>query len=94
MVRLDLFLKNTGLVKQRGAAKRACDEGRVCIDGKRAKPAQKISVGEIITITAGTHCLEAEVLDIPLRPASREQRDRYYRLLRREQRDLDEDLSF
>ena len=94
MARLDLFLKNTGLVKQRGEAKRACDEGRVCVDGKRAKPAQKISVGEIITIVAGAHCLEAEVLDIPLRSASREQRGCYYRIRSQEQRDLDEDLSF
>ena len=38
MARLDLFLRNTGLIKQRSQAKRACDDDRVRVDGKPAKP--------------------------------------------------------
>lgn len=94
MARLDLFLRNTGLIKQRSQAKRACDDDRVRVDGKPAKPSQEVRTGEIISISTETHYLEAEVLDIPLRPAAKKQRDRYFRILRQEHHDLDEDLSF
>ncbi|MYF92790.1 MAG: RNA-binding S4 domain-containing protein, partial [Gemmatimonadetes bacterium] len=36
-MRLDIFLKNTGLIKQRSEAKRACDAGQVQIGGRQVK---------------------------------------------------------
>ena len=36
-MRLDIFLKNTGLIKQRSDAKRACDAERVQIGDQPAK---------------------------------------------------------
>ena len=50
MTRLDMFLKHTGLIKQRSQAKRACDDGRVVLVGpsgeKTAKASQAVHVGE------------------------------------------------
>ena len=94
LARLDLFLKHTGLIKQRTQAKRACDDECVQVDGKPAKASQQIRPGEIIIIDTEIHYIEAQVLDIPRCSPSKKQRDRYVRVLREEHRDPIEDLSF
>lgn len=94
MARLDLFLKHTGLIKQRSQAKRACDDECVRVDGKPAKASQQVRPGEIIIIDTETHYLEAQVMDIPRHSPPKKQRDRYIRILREEHRDPTEDLSF
>ncbi len=94
MARLDTYLKNTGLIKQRGEAKRACSDGQVHVNGTRAKPGREVRVGEVITLETDTAFVEAEVLGIPHRPAPKSQRETYYRILRREARDPLDDLSF
>ena len=94
MTRLDIFLRNTGLIKQRSEAKRACDDGRVRVDGRAAKAGRMVSVGEIVAIETADQYVEAEILDIPAHPPPRRERPRYYRLLRRERRDPRSDLEF
>lgn len=94
MARLDLFLKNAGLIKQRSEAKRACDSSRVQVDGVPAKPGREIRVGEIVSLELETCFVELEVLDIPRRPLPKKQRQHYYCILRRKDRDPYEDLSF
>ena len=93
-MRLDIYLKNTGLIKQRSAAKRACDSGRIQIDGHRAKASHSVIVGEKILIETDTRLLDVEVLEIPVRPPARRDRQRFYRIIREEERDPYEDLSF
>ena len=94
MARLDSYLKNTGLIKQRGEAKRACSIGQVQVNGTLAKPGREVRVGEVIALETDTAFVEAEVLDIPQRPAPKAQREAFYRILRREVRDPLDDLSF
>ncbi len=98
MMRLDIYLKNTGLIKQRSKAKRACDDGRViCIstDGeKKAKASQTVRVGEIVRVETPTRRIEIEVLEVPQRPPSRKDRQRFYRVLNEETLDPFDDLSF
>ncbi len=94
MLRLDLFLKNTGLVKQRSAAKRACDSGCVRVDDQLAKAGREVRVGEVIAIDTDIEYLRLEVLDLPRRTVSRAQRQDYYRVLERQRRDPLEDLHF
>ena len=94
LARLDLFLKHTGLIKQRTQAKRACDDECVQVNGKPAKASQQIRPGETIIIDTEMHYIEAQVLDIPRRSPAKKQRDRYVRILREEHRDPIEDLSF
>lgn len=93
-MRLDIFLKNTGLIKQRSEAKRACDAGRVQIGGQQAKASHSVVVGEQIHIATPTRLLDIEVLGIPERQPARRDRRRFYRILREEHRDPYEDLSF
>lgn len=93
-MRLDIFLKNTGLIKQRSEAKRACDAGRVQIGGRPAKASHAVVVGEQIHIATPSRLLDIEVLGIPERPPSRRDRRRFYRILREEYLDPYEDLSF
>ena len=93
-MRLDIFLKNTGLIKQRSEAKRACDAGQVQIGGRQAKAAHSVTVGEQILIATPTRLLDIEVLGIPERQPTRRDRRRFYRILREEHLDPYEDLSF
>jgi len=93
-MRLDIFLKSTGLVKQRSEAKRACDAGRVTIDGQPAKASHAVIVGEQILIESDVRLLDVEILAIPARPPAKRDRHRFYRIIREERRDPYEDLSF
>lgn len=94
MSRLDLYLKNSGLFKQRSGAKRACDEGRIRVGGQTAKASHSLSIGDVLSIDAVDFYLEAEVLDLPSRALPRGRRQECYRLLRREQRELPEVFGF
>ena len=93
-MRLDIFLKNTGLVKQRSEAKRACDAGWITIGGKSAKASHAVIVGEQILIETDVRLLDVEILAIPARPPAKRDRHRFYRIIREERRDPYEDLSF
>ena len=93
-MRLDIFLKNTGLIKQRSEAKRACDAGRVQIGGQPAKASHAVAVGEQIHLVTPTRLLDIEVLGLPEHPPARRDRRRFYRVLREEYRDPYENLSF
>ncbi len=98
MTRLDIFLKNTGLIKQRSEAKRACDDGRVVLIGsegeKTAKASQAVHVGERVRIETTTRRIEVEVLDLPERTPAKRDRQRFYRILSEERIDPFADLSF
>ena len=94
MTRLDIFLKNSGLFKQRSGAKRACVEGRVRIGGQTAKASHSLAIGDVLCIDAVDFYLEAEILDLPSRPLSKSRRHECYRLLTREQRDVGDVFGF
>jgi ribosomal 50S subunit-recycling heat shock protein len=94
MLRLDVFLKNAGLVKQRSSAKRACDEGCVQVDQQPAKASREVRVGDVIAIDSDTEYLRVEVLGLPQRSVAKKQRQDYYRVLERQHRDPGADLRF
>ena len=64
-MRLDKFLKNSRIIKRRTVAKEACEQGRVEVNGKVAKPGQELKIGDIIKITFGSNELQARVLAMP-----------------------------
>lgn len=88
-MRLDLFLRNSGLIPRRPVAKRACDEGLVEINGKAAKASAQVRVGQRITLRLGMKITEHDVLALPQRPVAKSQRDDYARLISTERVDLD-----
>ncbi|MEO0136686.1 MAG: S4 domain-containing protein [candidate division WOR-3 bacterium] len=64
-MRLDLFLKKTLIIKQRSAAKELCDKGLVKVNGRIARPAHSVKIGDIIELETikGVRCYR--VLQIP-----------------------------
>ena len=96
MTRLDQYLKYTGLFKQRSGAKRACQEGRVRVDGALAKAGRDVHVGALLTIETPTRYVEAQVLEVPVRPVPGYRRGHFCRIIeeRERQRREEEFLSF
>ena len=63
-MRLDKFLKLSRIIKRRTVAKEACEQGRVEVNGKVAKPGLELKEGDIIKITFGNKELVARVLSL------------------------------
>ena len=87
--RLDLLLKNTGIVPRRTVAKRACDQGLVELNGVSAKAAASVKVGDTITVRVGMKVTRHEVLQIPARAVPKSHRGDYVGLISTEKVELD-----
>jgi ribosomal 50S subunit-recycling heat shock protein len=83
-VRVDLYLKNTGLAPRRSVAKDACDAGLVLVNNKPVKPAAEVRVGDRLELRLGMRLAEYEVLQLAERPVQKALRDRYAKCLRSE----------
>ncbi len=91
-MRVDLFLKQSRLVKRRPIAKELCDEGAVKVNGRTARAGQKLVVGDSLTLSLWSRRLELEVLEIPGRPPSAASARDLYRIVSESRIDLfDED---
>ncbi len=64
-MRLDKYLKNSRIIKRRTVAKEACEQGRVEVNGKIAKPGLELKTGDIIQVTFGSNVLKVRVLAMP-----------------------------
>lgn len=53
MMRLDKFLKVSRLIKRRTMAKEVADQGRVLVNGQKAKASSTIKVGDELTVQFG-----------------------------------------
>ena len=63
-MRVDKYLKVSRLIKRRTIANEACEQGRVTVNGKSAKPGTDVKVGDIIEIEFGDNTLKVEVLTV------------------------------
>ncbi|MBE7053155.1 MAG: RNA-binding S4 domain-containing protein [Ruminococcaceae bacterium] len=63
-MRLDKYLKVSRLIKRRTVAQEACDNGKVMINSKVAKPSSNVKEGDIIEITFGEKIIKVEVIKI------------------------------
>ena len=63
-MRLDKYLKVSRIIKRRSVAKEAGDGGRVSINGKPAKPAAEVKVGDVLEIRFGDRRNRYEVLEV------------------------------
>ncbi len=64
-MRLDKYLKNSRIIKRRTVAKDACEQGRVEVNGKIAKPGLELKTGDVIQVTFGSNVLRVRVLAMP-----------------------------
>lgn len=60
-MRLDKFLKNSRIIKRRTVAKEACEQGRVEVNGKVAKPGVELKLDDVIKVTFGMSELTVRV---------------------------------
>jgi ribosomal 50S subunit-recycling heat shock protein len=82
-MRIDLFLKLSGLVKTRSLAEKACDAGAVTIDGRTAKSASRVAVGSIVVLrkpSGGETAFSVRALPVS-RSVSRADRELLYQVL-------------
>ncbi len=64
-MRIDKYLKNSRIIKRRTLAKDACEQGRVTVNGKTAKPGTEVAPGDIIHIVFGNGEITVRVLSTP-----------------------------
>ena len=65
IMRLDKYLKNSRIIKRRTVAKDACEQGRVEVNGRVAKPGLELKIGDEIQITFGSNTLKVRVAAMP-----------------------------
>lgn len=87
-MRLDIFLKRTGLAKQRALAKQACDAGRVRVDGRAARAAREMATGHRVTLETAGGFLEIEVTGLPDRNYKRREGQAFYRIVEERHREV------
>ncbi|MXW04880.1 MAG: RNA-binding S4 domain-containing protein [Gemmatimonadetes bacterium] len=90
-MRVDLFLKRSRIIKQRDAAKKACDRGMVTISGRSAKPGHQVAAKDIVVVAWPDRRLEFEVLNVPEGNVSKDRAQSMYHVLSDER--LNDDVS-
>ncbi|MDD4366315.1 MAG: RNA-binding S4 domain-containing protein [Eubacteriales bacterium] len=71
-MRTDIFLKNSRLIKRRTVAKQACENGRIDVNGRQAKPGTELKEGDLITISFGDKKIKAVVKELNSSPKKEE----------------------
>lgn len=64
-MRIDKFLKNSRIIKRRTVAKEACEQGRIQINGKVAKPGSEVNPGDTLVIGFASKEISILVKSIP-----------------------------
>lgn len=60
-MRIDKYLKNARLIKRRTVAKEACDQGRITVNSKVAKPGTEVFVGDEVVISFGNRKITLKI---------------------------------
>ena len=63
-MRLDKYLKVSRIIKRRTVACEACEQGKVSVNGKAAKPSANIKEGDIIEVAFSERKLKVEVVSV------------------------------
>ncbi len=63
-MRLDKFLKVSRIIKRRTIACEACEQGKVMLNGKVAKPSATVKEGDVLEVTFGEKVFKAEIVSI------------------------------
>ena len=63
-MRIDKFLKVSRILKRRTVAQEACGEEKVLVNGKAAKPATAVKVGDVIEVLYTSGSLKIRVGNI------------------------------
>ena len=80
-MRLDLFLKTCRLIKRRTLARDMCDNGRVLVNGREAKPAKEMKQGDIVTLKFSSRSIDLEVLGVFTTSSRKTPPEELYRII-------------
>jgi ribosomal 50S subunit-recycling heat shock protein len=87
-VRIDIFLKRTGLVKQRTLAKEWCERGCVTIVGQQAKAGREVRPGDLVRLETAQESMEIEIVGLPDRNYKRRAGEAFYEIRERRPKPL------
>lgn len=87
-MRLDVFLKASGLIKRRTVANELCDRGLVLVNGAKGKAGRIIKEGDIIDLKIGRYSYKLEVLLVPEKKVNRLGEDNF-RIIEKTEEDID-----
>lgn len=79
-MRIDKFLKVSRLIKRRTVANEACLGNRIKLNGKQAKPGDRVKTGDIIELMFGDKTLSVEILSVA-ETVKKEDADKMYKIL-------------
>ena len=60
-MRLDLLLKQSGIIKRRTVAKALAENGKISINGKAGKPSSEVKENDVLLLNLGMHVIEVEI---------------------------------
>src|ERR1700739_842961 len=80
-MRIDKWLKASRLIKRRSIAQLACEQGRVYINDRVAKPGTTIKVGDKVHIELGTRAITAQIESVPLKAPSVQEAANLYKVI-------------
>jgi ribosomal 50S subunit-recycling heat shock protein len=63
-MRLDKFLKVSRLIKRRTLAKEVCDQGRISINGQRAKAGSNVKAGDELLVRFGQKLVTVTINEV------------------------------
>jgi len=63
-MRIDKFLKVSRLIKRRTVANDACGSDRIKLNGKIAKPGDRVKIGDILELEFGDKIIKVQVENI------------------------------
>jgi len=87
-MRLDKFIATARLLKTRSLVKTATDEGMVFINGRQAKPAAMIKLGDVIEIDTPRFYKKIKVIDLPAKNMRKDEAINLYDLLEERAKEL------
>ncbi len=80
-IRIDVALKHLCLVRSRSRAQAMCESGAVRVNGRPARPASPVRLGDFVEIVYPERTVRLELLELPVRQKSRADAPACYRIL-------------
>ena len=77
-MRLDKWLKVSGLIPRRTVANEACDANKVLVNGKLARASLEVSTGDTVEFDLGRGTTRVQMLLVPTGNVSRERQITLY----------------
>lgn len=79
-MRIDKFLKVTGIIKRRTIADEVCKNGNVSVNGVVKKPSYEVKINDDVTVKYFNNIINFKVLDIPPKQIKTDEVNKYIKI--------------